>query len=98
MNPFLHIDKDEYIVYSDRTTPIKNKDKSLEDWKSRLKQETLDLVEKVNKLQDFLKTQTFYKLPRVEKDLIYAQYKAMIDYLQVLGQRCEIYGIVLFGE
>ncbi len=64
-------------------------------WKYRLESETEELIEKVNKLQDFMKTKEFYELPRVDKDLLYEQLKTMLDYLQVLGKRCELHGIKL---
>lgn len=67
----------------------------MKDWKIRIKEETLELAEKVNKLQDFMRTEMFYKLPRVDKDLLYAQLKSMLDYLQTLGKRCELYEIIL---
>lgn len=68
----------------------------MEDWKIRLKQETKELATKVNALHDFMKTRQFYELPRVDKDLLYEQNSAMLKYLQVLGQRCELYGVELY--
>lgn len=68
------------------------------DWKVRLKNETVELSKKYNKLQDFMRTDSFYNLDRVNKDLLYKQAHAMLDYLQTLGQRCEINGITLEGE
>lgn len=52
--------------------------------------ETKDLAKKINELQNFMRTVFFYKMPRLEKDLLYDQMKAMLDYLQVLGKRIEI--------
>lgn len=68
------------------------------DWKQRLRIETNELIVKVNKLQDFFRMETFYKLDRVRKDLMYAQLKSMLDYLQILGKRCELEGIELNKE
>lgn len=68
------------------------------DWKQRLRIETNELIVKVNKLQDFFRTETFYKLDRVRKDLMYAQLKSMLDYIQILGKRCELEGIELNKE
>lgn len=62
----------------------------------RLKEETLQLMDKTNELQDFLRTENFYKLSRVEKDLLYSQLEYMLKYLQILGKRCERYEIELF--
>lgn len=67
----------------------------MKDWKGRLADETIQLAEKCNKLNDYMRTQAFYELPRIDKDLLYEQYHAMLKYLQVLGKRCELYGIKL---
>ena len=67
----------------------------MKDWKGRLAYETMQLAEKCNKLNDYMRTQAFYELPRIDKDLLYEQYHAMLNYLQVLGKRCELYGIKL---
>lgn len=64
-------------------------------WKERLKQETLELMKKTNKLNDYMRTEPFYHLSRKNKELLYRQYHAMLDYLEVLGERCEIYEIDL---
>lgn len=70
----------------------------MEDFQKRLKNETLELADKVNKLHDFMKTKKFYNLSREEKDLLYEQESAMMIYLKILGKRCEYYGIILFEE
>lgn len=62
----------------------------LEGFEERLIQETEDLKGKVNKLNDFMRTKEFYDLGREEKDLMYSQYKAMLDYLRILGKRLEL--------
>lgn len=67
----------------------------MDGWKERLKKETLDLIDKVNSHQDFMRTKEFYELDRVEKDLQYAQHQSMLTYLQILGKRCENNGIKL---
>ena len=64
-------------------------------WESRLAVETKELSEKVNKLHTYMATDGFYKLPREDKDLLYAQETAMMQYLQVLGKRCELHRIDL---
>ena len=66
------------------------------DWKERLKTETEELSEKVNKLHDYFKTEAFYKLDRPNKDLLYSQHNYMMGYLQLLGKRCELNNIKLF--
>lgn len=67
----------------------------METWEDRLKKETTELAEKVNKLQDFMRTKVFYELSRAGKDLLYAQLEHMLKYLQVLGKRCESSGTKL---
>lgn len=69
--------------------------KEVDDFKSRLKKERLELADKLNKLNTFMSTDKFYNLPREDKDLLYDQNIHMTKYLQVLGKRCERLGIVL---
>jgi len=68
------------------------------DWTDRLRNETKELAEKVNKLQDYTRTKVFYELPRADKDLLYDQLHAMLNYLQVLGKRCELHHIMLYDK
>lgn len=70
----------------------------MEDFQKRLRDETLSLADKTNKLHDFMKTKKFYDLTRKEKDLLYEQESAMMIYLKILGKRCEYYEIKLFEE
>ena len=65
-------------------------------WQERLRDETKELAERLNRLQDYMRTPAFYNLPRVDKDLLYSQYHAMLSYLQILGQRCELHNIMLY--
>lgn len=67
-------------------------------WRERLEIETLDLKDKVNALHAYMETMFFYDLTREDKDLLYAQYHAMLTYLQILGKRCELHGIKLNRE
>ena len=67
----------------------------MEAWKERLRDETHELASKVNKLSDYMRTNAFYQLDRANKDLLYDQHHAMLTYLQILGKRCELNGIVL---
>lgn len=69
-----------------------------ESWKDRLKKETEELSEKVNKLHDFFKTEAFHNLDRPNKDLLYSQHNYMMGYLQILGKRCELNEIKLFEK
>lgn len=67
--------------------------------KTRLKLETTELANKVNKLNDFMRTKEFYNLDRINKDLLYEQHEHMLKYLQVLGKRCEVLEVKLsIGE
>lgn len=63
------------------------------DYKDRLKQETKDLVEKHNKLHEFMGTKEFYRLSRKKKKLLYKQFRIMNEYIEVLGERMELEGI-----
>ena len=71
------------------------RDNPEDTFKTRLKQETLDLIEATNKLNDFMRSRTFYLLTQYEKDLLYEQYRHMISYLQILGKRAAYYSIDL---
>lgn len=64
-------------------------------WQQQLKDETQDLAAKTNKLQNYMRTEQYYLLTRNEKDLLYMQLHAMLTYLEVLGKRCEYYGVKL---
>lgn len=64
-------------------------------WQQKLKEETQELAANTNELQDYMRTEQFYLLTRNEKDLLYMQLHAMLTYLEVLGKRCEYYGIAL---
>lgn len=71
------------------------KKQALTAQQQKLKTETQELAAKTNKLQDYMRTEQFYLLTRNEKDLLYMQLHAMLTYLEVLGKRCEYYGIKL---
>jgi hypothetical protein len=58
----------------------------------RLLIEAQELAVKTNALNDFMRTQSFVDLDRQNKDLLYKQSRLMNEYLQVLGQRLEIFG------
>lgn len=58
----------------------------------RLLDEARELANKTNKLNDFMRTQSFVDLDRENKDLLYSQYRLMNEYLQILGKRLELLG------
>lgn len=63
-----------------------------ESFKKRLLNEAQELAQKTNKLNDFMRTQSFIDLDRKNKDLLYRQSRVMNEYLQILGTRIEILG------
>ncbi len=65
------------------------------DFKARLRDETYETIDKLNKLNEFMATETFYNLSRVEKDLLYEQVRTLNILVQILGKRCEFYEIKL---
>ena len=69
-----------------------------ETYRDRLVKETRELVEKYEKLQDFMRTTVFYKLPRRKKKLMYKQSRIMNEYIEVLGERLELEGINLLNH
>jgi len=58
----------------------------------RLLTEAQELATKTNALNDFMRTQKFVDLDRVNKNLLYKQSRLMNEYLQILGQRIELFG------
>lgn len=57
--------------------------------KERLLAETRETAERLNKLNTFMATEHFPKLPREDKDLLYEQQRVMSQYVQILGKRLE---------
>ena len=57
--------------------------------KERLLDETRQTADRLNKLNAFMAGDTFPKLPREDKDLLYEQQRTMSRYVQILGQRLE---------
>jgi hypothetical protein len=57
--------------------------------KTRLLAETQEIAERLNKLNTFLASDVFPKLPREDKDLLYSQQRVMSKYVQILGKRLE---------
>jgi hypothetical protein len=60
-----------------------------EEQKQRLLAETRETAERLNKLNSFMATDAFPKLPREDKDLLYSQQRVMSEYVQILGKRLE---------
>jgi len=58
-----------------------------EEQKQRLLAETRETAERLNKLNSFMATDAFLKLPREDKDLLYSQQRVMSEYVQILGAR-----------
>lgn len=57
--------------------------------KARLLAETQETAGRLNKLNAFLASDAFPKLPREDKDLLYSQQRVMSKYVQILGKRLE---------
>ncbi len=60
-----------------------------EEQKARLLAETQETAARLNKLNVFMASEAFPKLPREDKDLLYSQQRAMSKYVQILGKRLE---------
>ena len=73
----------------------KTYDKADTDYRDRMKAEHYELNERANKLSSFFQTATFGNLPDEKKKLMRQQHEAMRKYLDVLGKRCALEGIVL---
>lgn len=61
-------------------------------FQERLLNESKDLAVRLNKLNDFMRTQGFIDLDRENKDLLYSQSRLMNELLQILGKRLELLG------
>jgi hypothetical protein len=59
------------------------------DFKCRLLVETQETAARLNKLNTFMASDNFPKLPREDKDLLYSQQRVMSKYVQILGKRLE---------
>ena len=57
--------------------------------KSRLLAETRETADRLNRLNVFMASDAFPKLPREDKDLLYSQQRVMSKYVQILGKRLE---------
>lgn len=63
-----------------------------EEQYARLLAETQETATRLNKLNAFMATDAFPKLPRIDKDLLYQQQRVMSEYVQILGIRLESAG------
>ena len=59
------------------------------EWQKRLVDWTVELANRLNKLNEFMKSEKFFDLDRKDKDLLYEQARIMNAYLQILGMRIE---------
>ncbi len=60
-----------------------------EEQSTRLLAETQETAARLNKLNTFMGSDAFPKLPREDKDLLYSQQRVMSKYVQILGKRLE---------
>ena len=60
-----------------------------EEQRARLLTETQETATRLNLLNAFMATDSFPKLPREDKDLLYSQQRVMSEYVQILGKRLE---------
>lgn len=59
----------------------------------RLLAETQETAARLNKLNVFMGSDQFPKLPREDKDLLFSQQRVMSEYVQILGKRLERAGV-----
>lgn len=57
----------------------------------KLLDDTKSVATKLNKLNDFMRTEEFFNLSREYKDLLYEQQRVMSQYVQILGKRLEMH-------
>lgn len=55
--------------------------------KERVEQELLELIDRKNKLYDFVGTSKYAKLSAKSKELLSKQYNIMIEYIKILEER-----------
>lgn len=61
----------------------------LQDWQVRVVNEQEELEHKINKLKDYLETDSFNALPEEDKNLLRQQRAAMQTYSCILGWRIQ---------
>lgn len=72
---------------------MKDEKKQLEDWQLRIKKEREELLEKTQKLMQFIDDPNS-KANYTEWELLKEQLRAMRDYLSVLTRRCRYYKLI----
>lgn len=60
-----------------------------QEQKDRLLSEAREVADRLNKLNTFMASEHFPKVPRTDKDLLYSQQRVMSKYVQILGKRLE---------
>lgn len=65
------------------------------DFVNRMFAERADLQDKIVKLDAFIDGDKFNELPIVKKELLVAQYNAMLTYLGILEMRLKVEGVQL---
>jgi len=64
-----------------------NQENEMQDYQQRVVDEQIELNEKLVKLIQFSTTETYRKLPVVDRDLLIEQQGAMAAYNNILGDR-----------
>ena len=57
------------------------------DYVKRMFNEQFELEDKINKLEEFMNSDKYFKLSNIQKDLLYKQYNCMQGYINVLRER-----------
>ena len=60
------------------------------DYIERMDKELYKLIKKMDKIDNFERSENFAELPAIERDLLYAQYAAMHTYSHILDMRLKM--------
>ena len=63
----------------------------MQPYQERVVEEAEQLLDKIEKLQKFIPTDTFSLLPKDEKERLHAQVAVMIDYHNILCERIKFF-------
>ena len=63
----------------------------MQPYQERVVEEAGQLLDKIEKLQKFIPTETFNLLPKDEKERLHAQVATMIDYHNILCERIKFF-------
>lgn len=66
----------------------------METYQLRVKKETEALSDKIDKLDTFIKSDTFTKLTKIEQNLLTTQLTIMGQYLKILNMRIELFVVI----